>query len=571
MRHVTGAGSVLIARVLSHATAASFVLALLLFATPELGPVAGHEVSSWQAATHPTGGEAPTSGDLRLTFTTFLRSGAGIAATVLVYGALGVAAFAISYGSMSRTRHATPAKRPESHSTRRRLGSGRSDRSRNDDGLPRVLAAILAASCFLLPLVFTIALADVFAQPKSQLLWFIALVALTALVIAFMRGATPTRFGVIDIGLVGFVLLTVLATIFSINLNQSLKGERLQYQGLLSISSYVVLFVAARWSMRNDQRARVLSATLIASATLSAIYAIAQWFSLDPIWDALFKDRVFSTVGQANALGSILGMAGVSAIGLAGVGRRRLLVLAVALVLVGAAFVLTFSRGAYLGLPVGVAVAIAVLVANGMPASVRTFMPKFAAGLAAVALILVVGAAIWEPARGFFGRVVDRVTSIPNATESSNRSHLDLWEVGIRIASEHPILGTGPDTYVLLFPRYRDEVLTPDRAAVMAKFRPESAHNVYISTAAGSGLPSLVMYLFIIGGTLVAVFRVARREVPIEVRLALAGLAGAAVVHLVTDAFMTGEPSSAAVFWVLLGAGAGLAERHLDDGRPRPR
>ena len=168
------------------------------------------------------------------------------------------------------------------------------------------------------------------------------------------------------------------------------------------------------------------------------------------------------------------------------------------------------------------------------------------------------------------GRVVDRVTSIPNVGESSNRSHLDLWEVGVQIAADHPVFGTGPDTYVLLFAEYRDDVLTPERAAIMSKFRPESPHNVYISTAAGSGVPSLLAYLLIIGGSLAATLKAARREIPRPVRLALAGFAGGAVIHLVTDGFMTGEPASAAVFWILLGAAAGLAERQIPSASSVP-
>lgn len=136
-----------------------------------------------------------------------------------------------------------------------------------------------------------------------------------------------------------------------------------------------------------------------------------------------------------------------------------------------------------------------------------------------------------------------------------------MWEVGIRIAAEHPIIGTGPDTYVLLFGDYRDRVLTPERAAIMARFRPESAHNVYISTAAGAGIPALLTYLAVIGLALSAGVRAARRDISLAARMTLAGLMGAVAVHLVTDSFMTAEPSTSAIFWIILGAIAGFAPR----------
>ena len=62
-----------------------------------------------------------------------------------------------------------------------------------------------------------------------------------------------------------------------------------------------------------------------------------------------------------------------------------------------------------------------------------------------------------------------------------------------------------------------------------------------------------------IGLALAAGVRAARRDVSLAARLTLAGLMGAVAVHLVTDSFMTAEPSASAIFWILLGAIAGFA------------
>jgi O-antigen ligase len=161
--------------------------------------------------------------------------------------------------------------------------------------------------------------------------------------------------------------------------------------------------------------------------------------------------------------------------------------------------------------------------------------------------------------------VAERALSIPAVTESSNRSKLDMWEVGIRIAAENPLIGVGPDSYVLLFGAYRDRVLTPDRAAVMARFRPESPHNVYIATAANTGVPALVAYVAVVVLTLAVGLRAARQDIPRAARLALAGLIGAIAVHLVTDVFMTAEPAGSAIFWILLGSTAALGGRLVVD------
>ena len=114
----------------------------------------------------------------------------------------------------------------------------------------------------------------------------------------------------------------MLATILSIDPGQSLAGQRLTYQGLLSTLAYVVLFVAARRSITTMPRVQGVALGLLASATVVATYAIAQSLSLDPIWTTLYKDRPFSTMGQASALASVLGMATLLSLSLV-VGRPR--------------------------------------------------------------------------------------------------------------------------------------------------------------------------------------------------------------------------------------------------------
>jgi O-antigen ligase len=271
-------------------------------------------------------------------------------------------------------------------------------------------------------------------------------------------------------------------------------------------------------------------------------------------------------MGQASNLAAILGMATMVSLALVA-GRRRfgLALVLLAALLTGSALVLTLTRGAYVGLAVGGVVAAVVLAAGRSRTLTRVRVPRVAIPIAAVIAVIVGVVVFWQPASALADDVAERALSIPAVTESSNRSKLDMWEVGIRIAAEHPVIGIGPDSYVLLFGEYRDRVLTPERAAVMRRFAPESPHNVYIATAANTGIPSLIAYLAVIVFAVGLGVRAARREIPLAARLTLAGLIGAIAVHLVTDAFMTAEPAGSAIFWILLGAVAGVAGRLVGD------
>jgi O-antigen ligase len=180
---------------------------------------------------------------------------------------------------------------------------------------------------------------------------------------------------------------------------------------------------------------------------------------------------------------------------------------------------------------------------------------------AAGAVMLGVTVLAWKPAGDIAGRVATRTVSILNTGESSNRAHLDLWAVGVRIAIDHPLLGTGPDTYPTVFPRYRDEVLPPERASVLAQFRPESPHNVYIAIAAGSGLPALGAYLVLVGSCLALGIKAARTAQPLASTFAVAALVGAVTVHLAANMFVTAEPATFSIFWIILGALAGTSKR----------
>jgi O-antigen ligase len=494
----------------------------------------------------------------------FLRSGPGLVGVISLATAIGVGSFVVIFRMLRAKR--PPDQRKRSSGRRKRGSRGNTAQRDTADAavVEAAVAATLVAGCAVLPLLFTIALEDVFALPKTVALCLLAVVAGILMAVAVTRGARLVRLGVVDIAVTAFVLLNVVATVLSVDPNQSIFGERLQYQGLLSMLAYIVLFVSARFALAEIRQVRLLSAAILAAATAAAIYAVAQWVGLDPIWSSLYKERVFSTVGQANALATVLGMALI--LGLALIARQEPRIRAVlggAVAIVAVALLLTFSRGGYLGTAAGLAVCGAALVPGASWMRVRPYFPRAAVMFGATALGLASIAIVWKPANALVTQIAGRAASIGNPSETSILSHVDLWAVGIRIAADHPVLGTGPDTYVLVFPEYRDQVLPSERAAVMARFRPESPHNVFIAVAAGSGLPSLAAYVTIILACLARAARAARGERPLETRLMLAALVGTTVVYLVTSSFMTAEVSSTAIFWVVLGSAAGLADRVL--------
>ena len=174
--------------------------------------------------------------------------------------------------------------------------------------------SVLLACCVVVPCVFTTRLEAVFVVPKLAVLWAalaagLVLIALRVLVTAALpRG--PGWIWYVDVPVAAFLVLNVAAWAFSTDRVQSLYGERLSYQGLLTLLLYVGFFAFARLTIADDRGLRLLTWAVAGGATLVAGYALVQKAGLDPIWEGFLPGgRVFSSIGQANALAAYLVLA----------------------------------------------------------------------------------------------------------------------------------------------------------------------------------------------------------------------------------------------------------------------
>lgn len=490
----------------------------------------------------------------------FLKSPPGVVVQGLIVVAIGLGAGA-AFLSVGRARGPGRPTTP----ARKRRSRGASEAGRTANALrsrpsSRVITAGLGVGCLLIPLLFVVALEDVFATPKTLATWILAGFLLLSLLYAGLQGVRPIRRDLITTAVGGYLLLNVAATVASGNPGHSLVGERGQYQGLITITAYCALFVAARYALAEVNRVPILSAALIASAVVASLYGLAQWFGLDPIWSELWKDRIFSTMGQANMLAAFLAAALLMTLPLASVERPRIRILVLLAALgVALTLILTLSRGGYVGLAAGMSAALIVTL-RGMDVRLLTRYARASFGATLVIVLTVAtSTVVWQPAPNLTSRIAARAATIVDPSESSNQIRLDLWTVALRIIGDHPVLGTGPDSFVLVFPKYRDMALPRDRAQNIARFRVESPHNAYLATASGAGLPAMAALAGLIVGALWIGFRQAWGPLTWPQRLSYAGLIGGSVALLVANAFMTAESASSAILFILLGALAGTA------------
>jgi O-antigen ligase len=417
---------------------------------------------------------------------------------------------------------------------------------------------VLAGTAVLVPVAFVPWLPDVFCQPKLALLW--AALATAVWLLALDGRGRSARVGMIRPLAVDAVLLVYLgleagALVASSDHQQSLFGEPLQHQGALSLLLYAAFYSVARLAVRTPEQLLVLVTCVVGGAALVAAYGMLQRSGHDPVWDGFLPDgRVFSTIGQSNALGAYLAMTIPLALAVGSILRGLARIAAVGVLVVNAvALAATLSRGAYLAAASALAV-VALLVLRRRTTS-RSGVAVAVAVAAAVSVVAVAPVAALDAPR-------DRVRSVTAGTaDLSIRNHLDQWRVAVAISADAPLLGTGQETFPDQFPRYSRRVLHHERVQWFDQFRVESPHNAVLTVAAGSGWPAAVGYVAFLLLTLGALCRCARRARDARLRLVMAGVAAAVAAAAVSGMFMTAEVTSSWMLWTLAGAATGIAAR----------
>ncbi len=397
---------------------------------------------------------------------------------------------------------------------------------------------LLAGSICTSVLAFQFGVLDGFARPKYLIL---AATALAAALLATARLATQRGghwLGTPDLLVGGYVAWNLLAYILSDIGGASFHGERFQYQGFAAVLIYAAGYFAIRYA--TDRR--LVGFAVVGAAAVAAPHGILQYLDADPFWDVLFRDRIFSTFGQPNALGAFLAMALPFSVLLAATsGRAIRLGASLAAAVIVVALALTMSRGAYIGIAVA-AVATVALMASRL--NWRRLLPSTAAGL--VVAVLLAAAPLTGPA---VASVIDRASTITAPLDSSNQKRVDLWVVGVAIVEDNPLVGIGHEAYPEAFPDYAAAELSAESRRRLAPFRPESPHNIFVATAVNAGLPAALLYAALFGW---ALWTAARRFIVANSLLG-AAIFFSLVTHLVTGAFMTAEAAGSWTAWLLIG------------------
>jgi O-antigen ligase len=166
--------------------------------------------------------------------------------------------------------------------------------------------------------------------------------------------------------------------------------------------------------------------------------------------------------------------------------RDKRLLLIIAAVLMGAAIIFTSSRGGFLSLLGVLGFIITANLLGKQPASdgvedkISRYRRNFALIGGGLALILILFGLVWLLGGD---QSLLRGTGLESSGQDLSNGRMHFWSVALQIFKDHPILGSGLDSYGIVFPHYD---------TWNGQFRVEQAHNDYLQTLSDAGVLGLI-------------------------------------------------------------------------------
>jgi O-antigen ligase/Flp pilus assembly protein TadD len=305
-----------------------------------------------------------------------------------------------------------------------------------------------------------------------------------------------------SLSILAILAIQALATIFSIHPYTSFWGYYSRFhQGLLTTICYTIIyFAAAKWL--DSKSTHKLIKISVGTAFFVSLYAILEHFGIDKnLWIQDVQNRVFSTLGQPNWLAAYVIPNIFLALYLSQINKHKNWPLtSIVFILLVTTLLFTRSRS---GLA---AFALAFIFYWAM--TIRNFsFPKIKNSLLLTSVILLLttilaGSALTPPLQQLLthpagpaqldnSRAPTGTALETGGTESVVIRRI-VWTGTLKLIKEHPILGTGPETFAYTY--YWDRPVAHNLTSEW-DFLYNKAHNEYLNITAGAGLVGLTAYL----------------------------------------------------------------------------
>lgn len=390
---------------------------------------------------------------------------------------------------------------------------------------------------------------DHFYLPKVAAMIILALSFLAVLAINKIRFKDIVQKDRINISLFIYFILLAASVYAAENKVFAIIGVPGRWEGLVTITLYMFLFITARLYLVPDEG---LFKIILVTAIIVSIYGILQTMNFDPFPRDVLREnwssRAFSTMGNPNFLGSYIVLIIPTSIYFYIINKNITGLTAYAILFY--CLLSTGTRGAWLG-------TITSIMAF---AAIHYMYFRYSKGEFTRYIILIVITMLLLALYNFYteGAFIDRFLSIKRDADEfltkgdradySGANRGFIWKRVAELIKKRPLTGYGIENLGEAFKKY----YTQDMIELWNEVRYlDKAHNEYLHIAVTSGIPSLLVYLtFISQIILKGLFRLKNCKTALLILSSVIGYMTAAFFNI-------SVVSVAYVYWIFLGLLAG--------------
>jgi len=285
--------------------------------------------------------------------------------------------------------------------------------------------------------------------------------------------------------LIAYVALSLLSVAFSVNPKISLKDSKELLLFLIVLIVYTCFF--------NTKIANKVNLALLLSGYTTCLYSFFFYFFKAKPWD-----RIEGFMTHSLTQGGVLLLFSCMALSVLLFSRDKIRYLwGFGFLLSIFALVLTRSRSAWIGLILSVCFILVLYKPKTL-----IFVPI------AIGLLYFISPQ----------QIKKRALTIFNPSSKSDKLRIEYAKVGLKIISEYPFFGTGPDTVDIVYqdPKYG---LSEDAKKNV------HLHNNILQTAAERGVPTLIVWLTFMIMTFLMLLKLIKNKDPTLLPFAIAALA----------------------------------------------
>lgn len=288
--------------------------------------------------------------------------------------------------------------------------------------------------------------------------------------------------------LIIYLVAFLAACMFSMAKPLSFLGSYERHTGFITTVLFTIFYIVVILVLKNDDVHKVLKLLALTAIGVSLVAALQSYgvflTDVEYIYDMFYR-RVFGTLSHPVYLGIYLVMTIPLAAAMIPASPRSNLIYMMALPLMVFALVKTLSRGAFIAFALS-AFSFVYLYIKHMKRSAPVIEPARRFRYLALSLLfLVMGIGLL-----FY---IFPVLQLRLATlfHFSQESRIEIYKSVFRLIKDHPLWGTGPDTFRISFLPYK----TLELARAFPLTNHDQAHNQFLHLWATAGIFPFIAYV----------------------------------------------------------------------------